>query len=61
MNWVDGHNASGLGDNTPIPNGTGSDAIHALVNAKWVTMRVPYPMAFFSRGIDGRIDDPKAG
>ena len=24
-------------------------------------MRVPYPMGFHSRGVDGRIDDPKAG
>ena len=24
-------------------------------------VRVPYPLGFFSRGMDGRIDDPKAG
>jgi hypothetical protein len=24
-------------------------------------MRVPYPMGFYSRGMDERIDDPKAG
>src|SRR5258707_467988 len=23
--------------------------------------RVPYPMGFYTRGMDGRIDDPKAG
>ena len=27
----------------------------------WVTLRVPYPLGFFSRGVDGRIDDPEAG
>ena len=24
-------------------------------------MRVPYPMGFYTRGMDARIDDPKAG
>ena len=27
----------------------------------WLVFRVPYPLGFFSRGMDGRIDDPKAG
>jgi hypothetical protein len=26
-----------------------------------VTVRVPYPMGFFVKQVDGRIDDPKAG
>ena len=24
-------------------------------------MRVPYPLSFHGRGVDGRIDDPKGG
>ena len=24
-------------------------------------MRVPYPLGFYSKGLDGRIDDPDAG
>jgi hypothetical protein len=24
-------------------------------------MRIPYPMGFFAKGMDGRFDDPKAG
>ena len=28
---------------------------------EWVVMRVPYPLGFYSRGLDGRIDDPNAG
>ena len=24
-------------------------------------MRVPYPMGFFTKGMDGRIDDPRGG
>ena len=41
--------------------GNGSDSLLALVNGKWVVMRVPYPLGFFAKGMDGRIDDPKAG
>jgi hypothetical protein len=26
---------------------------------KFVVLRVPYPLGFYSRGLDGRIDDPK--
>ena len=27
----------------------------------WVFLRVPYPIGFFAKGLDGRIDDAKAG
>jgi hypothetical protein len=62
-NWVDQFNTLGLGENVPIANGTGSDALLALVpqTREWVIMRVPYPLGFYTRGLDGRIDDPKAG
>ena len=26
-----------------------------------VMLRVPYPMGFYAKGLDGRIDDPNAG
>jgi hypothetical protein len=62
-NWVDQWNALGLGENVPIANGTNSDSFLALLprNKEWVVLRVPYPLGFFSRGLDGRIDDPNAG
>jgi hypothetical protein len=60
-NWVDQFDTLGLGANVPILNGSGSDSLLALVNGKFVTLRVPYPLGFYSRGLDGRIDDPKAG
>jgi len=62
-NWVDQHNTLGLGPNTPIANGSNSDSLLALrpETGEWVVMRVPYPQGFFSRGMDGRIDDPDAG
>ena len=31
------------------------------MNEKWVTMRVPYPMGYFAKGMDGRIDDRNGG
>jgi hypothetical protein len=31
------------------------------LDGKFVTLRVAYPMGFFAKGLDGRIDDPKAG
>ena len=36
-------------------------ALLALVNGKWVVLRVPYPLGFYAKSINGRIDDPKAG
>jgi hypothetical protein len=62
-NWVDQFNTLGLGENIPIANGTTSDALLALKpeTGEWVVMRVPYPLGFYSRGLDGRIDDPDAG
>lgn len=60
-NWVDQFDTLGLGKNTPIATGNSSDSLLALVNGKWVILRVPYPMGFFAKGMDGRIDDPKTG
>jgi hypothetical protein len=57
--WVDQFDTLGVGKNTPIITGNGSDSLMALVNGKFVVMRVPYPMGFFAKGMDGRIDDPK--
>ena len=59
--WVDRFDTLGLGKNTPIATGNNSDSLLALVNGKWVVLRVPYPLGFYAKGMDGRIDDPKAG
>jgi hypothetical protein len=63
FNWVDRFDTLGLGKNVPIADGTGSDSLLALLpgTGQWVVLRVPYPMGFFQRGMDGRIDDAKAG
>jgi len=59
--WVDQFDTFGLGADVPIATGNGEDGLMALVNGKWVVLRVPYPIGFFAKGLDGRIDDAKAG
>jgi hypothetical protein len=59
--WVDQHDTFGLGRNVPIATGNASDALLALVDGKFVVLRVPYPMDFYAKGMDGRIDDENAG
>ena len=62
-NWVDQFDTFGLGKDTPIATGNEMDALEALdpKTGKFLVMRVPYPMGFFAKSLDGRIDDPKAG
>jgi hypothetical protein len=59
--WVDQHDVAGLGADTPIATGNQSDALFALVGNQFVTIRVPYPLNFYTKNLDGRIDDPNAG
>ena len=59
--WVDRHNTLGLGPNVPIAMTNGGEALTAVVDGKFVTLRVPYPMGFFTKNADGRIDDANAG
>jgi hypothetical protein len=59
-NFVDQFNMLGLGKDVPIATGNESEALLALVDGAFLTLRVPYPMGFFAKGMDGRIDDPNA-
>jgi hypothetical protein len=59
--WVDRFNTFGLGKDVPIAMGNLNSSILALVNGKFVNITVPYPMGFFPKNVDGRIDDPNAG
>ncbi len=59
--WVDQYDTGGLGKNVPIATGNESDSLAALVDGKWFVMRVPYPLGFFAKNLDGRIDDANAG
>ena len=59
--WVDHHNTVGLGENVPISTANLQDGFVALKDGQMILLRVPYPMGFFAKGLDGRIDDPSAG
>ena len=59
--WVDQHNAVGLGNDVPISTANENDGFAALVNGKMVSLRIPYPIGFYAKGLDARIDDPNAG
>jgi hypothetical protein len=59
--WVDQFDTFGLGKDVPIATGNLNDALLALVDGKFVNLRVPYPLGFYTKWMDGRIDDPKAG
>jgi hypothetical protein len=59
--WVDQHDTLGLGRDVPIATGNNSDSLHVLLDGRFIQLRVPYPMGFFPKGLDGRIDDPNAG
>ena len=59
--WVDQHNTFGLGENIPMSTANLNDGFVALKDGKMVMIRIPYPMGFYAKGFDGRIDDPNAG
>jgi hypothetical protein len=59
--WVDQHNTLGLGNDVPISTANLQDGFAALKDGKMVLLRVPYPLGFYAKGLDGRIDDANAG
>jgi hypothetical protein len=59
--WVDQFNTLGLGTNVPINTGNLAEGLLVLKDGQWVVLRVPYPMGFFTKWLDGRIDDANAG
>ena len=61
--WVDQFDTFGMGKNTVFVTGTTSDSLLAFDPRRetWAVLRMPFPMPFYTRGLDGRIDDAKAG
>jgi hypothetical protein len=59
--FVDRFDMLGLGKDIPIATGNLSEGLLVLQNGKFVTLRVPYPMGYFAKGLDGRIDNPNGG
>ena len=63
LTQVDHFDVLGLGRDVPLYGTVNSDSIEVFVpeSEQFVTLRVPYPMGFFSRSSSGRIDDPTTG
>jgi len=59
--WIDRFDVFGLGRDVPIATGNLNSAIFALVNGRFIDITLPYPMGFFAKNVDARIDDPNAG
>ena len=63
LTQVDHHDVLGLGRDVPLYGVVNTDSLEVFVpdTEQFVTLRVPYPMGFFSRSSVGRIDDPTTG
>ena len=59
--WVDQFDTLGLGPNVPINTGNESEGLLVLKDGKWIVLRVPYPGGYYTKWLDGRIDDERAG
>jgi hypothetical protein len=59
--WVDQFDTFGLGPNTPINTGNLSEGLLALKDEEWLVFRVPYPLGYYTKWVDGRVDDVNAG
>jgi hypothetical protein len=59
--WVDWYGTLGLGENVPINTGNAAEGLLVWNDGEWVVLRVPYPLGFYTKWMDGRIDDPDAG
>ena len=59
--WVDQHNTFGLGDDVPMSTANLSNGLVAMKDGRMILLTVPYPLGFYAKGFDGRIDDPNAG
>ena len=61
--WVDQFDTLGMGPDSIVINGTNSDSLIVFRpdSETFTVIRIPYPMNTFTRGLDGRIDDPSTG
>jgi len=63
LTHMDVHDVLGLGKDAPMYGSNNTDAFEVIQVStnQFVTLRVPYPLGFFPRSANGRVDDPKAG
>ena len=59
--WIDRFDVFGLGRNVPIAMGNLNSSIYALVGGRFINFTLPYPMGFFAKNVDARIDDANTG
>jgi len=59
--WVDQFDTFGLGRDVAWATGNANESLMALVDGQWLNFVVPYPLGFYAKWMDGRIDDPNAG
>jgi len=59
--WIDRFDVFGLGRNVPIAMGNLNSSIFALVDGRFINITLPYPMGFFAKNVDARIDDANTG
>jgi hypothetical protein len=59
--YVDQFDTFGLGRNVPWATGNANESLMALVDGQWLNFVVPYPLGFYAKWMDGRIDDPNGG
>jgi hypothetical protein len=60
-NCVDRFDMLGVGKDVPLATGNLSERLLVLVDGKFMTPRLPYPMGYYAKGLDGRIDNPNGG
>ena len=63
LTQIDHHDVLGFGPETPVYGVVNTDSLEVFIpsTGEFVTLRVPYPLGFFSRSSVGRIDDPTTG
>jgi hypothetical protein len=65
LTQIDRHDALGLGKDVLVAGDVNADSFFVVMpqggQMVTLTLRVPYPLGFFSRSAAGRIDDPSAG
>ena len=63
LTQVDHHDVLGLGRDVPLYGVVNTDSLEVFRpdTEEFVTLRVPYPLGFFSRSSTGRVDDPTTG
>ena len=63
LTHVDKHNSLGLGPDVPVSGSVNTDSLLAFVPGtnQFVQLTVPYPMGFFARSAQGRVDNARTG